>query len=590
MAQANKQRSKVEFMRQQARAQRQAGKIDDAIATYEKLLRKQPGHVDALAQAGTLYLSKHEYHLARPYLQRAHAKRPDDPDLAYNLGLACYHCGDVSAAIAALSCAIALNPQHEIAYFMLARAWLRSDANDKRLQAIKALALDLELSDRTETRLLLAETLILERDTASARGLLKPILAQQPDNELALYHFGKSLIRDLYMKGDIGVEQVEPIVKIGRLLLDLHPNSHRGHHILSESLAMAGENDLSIAHYEKLTAILPDAALCRTSVGTLLLKRKRLAEGWREITYRSAHAADFYGMDTYNLQQCPASLWRGELFSGAKLLVVSEQGIGDQLLHAQMICDLLSAGLSLTFTCNQKLLPLMRRSFPQVAFYADKDQIPQHILNDFDFKAELFSLGRYLRSDVASLETNHRYLKIDKSLKGDLRQHYLQQFPGKKLIGIAWKSYSKSTGTLKSTSLVDWEPILTLPDCQFINIQYGDTTAEVAQVQQQLGIDIFTDQIDPFTDLDAAAAQIAALDQVISVSNASVHLAGQLGIPTWVLLDYRCLWHWFESESTSCWYDSIRLFRQTQMGGWRPVIQQVAADLRKNLLSVTAGA
>jgi hypothetical protein len=75
-------------------------------------------------------------------------------------------------------------------------------------------------------------------------------------------------------------------------------------------------------------------------------------------------------------------------------------------------------------------------------------------------------------------------------------------------------------------------------------------------------------------------AQVAAMDMVISVSNATVHMAGQLNVPTWILLATRPLWHWFIDGDTSVWYESVRLYRQRELQDWTPLLNQVAADLQ----------
>jgi len=88
--------------------------------------------------------------------------------------------------------------------------------------------------------------------------------------------------------------------------------------------------------------------------------------------------------------------------------------------------------------------------------------------------------------------------------------------------------------------------------------------------------------VDPGGDFDPFAAQVAALDQVISVSNTTVHMAGALNVPTRLLLptNEAQFWHWFSGREPCRWYPSVRFYVQTKVGDWQPVIDRVAAELR----------
>jgi glycosyltransferase involved in cell wall biosynthesis len=103
-------------------------------------------------------------------------------------------------------------------------------------------------------------------------------------------------------------------------------------------------------------------------------------------------------------------------------------------------------------------------------------------------------------------------------------------------------------------------------------------------VKEQFGITIHDwDDADPLKDLDNFAAQIAALDLVISVDNATVHMAGALGVPTWVLLPFACDWRWMRTYEDTPWYSSVRLIRQGKAGDWDGVFQRAASDLKSYL-------
>lgn len=140
-----------------------------------------------------------------------------------------------------------------------------------------------------------------------------------------------------------------------------------------------------------------------------------------------------------------------------------------------------------------------------------------------------------------------------------MRAQYLK--PGRPLrVGLSWRSTSQIAGNRKTTNLLDWRDILNTEGVQFVNLQYGDCAADLASVKNSLGIEIIQDaEIDPLVDLDGFAAQVAALDLVISTPNTTVHFAGAQGVPVWVMLPVAPEWRWLRAGTATPWYPSATL-------------------------------
>ena len=150
------------------------------------------------------------------------------------------------------------------------------------------------------------------------------------------------------------------------------------------------------------------------------------------------------------------------------------------------------------------------------------------------------------------------------------------------LVGLAWNSVNVKMGHRKSLPLAAYAPLTEITGIRFIDLQYGDTAVAREAFETETGVEVFHDpDIDQLQDLDAFAAQVAAMDLVISVSNTTVHLAGALGIPTWVVVNTLPLCVWMLEGETSPWYPSLRLFRQSEAGVWDDVVGQVAGALRE---------
>ena len=126
-----------------------------------------------------------------------------------------------------------------------------------------------------------------------------------------------------------------------------------------------------------------------------------------------------------------------------------------------------------------------------------------------------------------------------------------------------------------------WRPVLSQSNCYFINLQYGDVAAELTQFELDTGLKIYQDkEIDSLINLDDFAAQIAALDLVISTSNTTVHVAGALGKNVWTLLPYISDWKWMLIREDTPWYPTMRIFRQHEIGTWGGVFLRVHEALK----------
>jgi ADP-heptose:LPS heptosyltransferase len=113
------------------------------------------------------------------------------------------------------------------------------------------------------------------------------------------------------------------------------------------------------------------------------------------------------------------------------------------------------------------------------------------------------------------------------------------------------------------------------PDIRWVSLQYGDHD----KLENQAAVanaPIFIDRsVDQFSNMDVFAAQIAAMDMVVTIDNSTAHLAAALGIPTWLLLPFAPDWRWLLTREVTPWYPTMRLFRQPRRGDWQSVIQRV---------------
>jgi len=333
--------------------------------------------------------------------------------------------------------------------------------------------------------------------------------------------------------------------------------------------------------YGKAIALRPDYGEAHWNRAVMLLKLGRLAEGWAEFEWGlRCGARDAIDPDL--------PLWNGSTASRLRLLVLAEQGVGDEVMFASCIPDLVAAGVDCVFECDARLVPLFARSFPNVQVVAGKpadEPVTDWLrkLGTVDAKIAAGSLPRFFRSRFDAFPERSAYLSADPDAVMRWRKR-ISSLEGLK-VGISWRGGAKKKARReRSTVLQQWIGLLSMPGASFVNLQYGAVADELAALKREAGIVVHDfPEIEPLRDLDGFAACISALDLVVSIDNATVHLAGALGVPTWVLLPSVADWRWMLEREDSPWYSSITLLRQKKVGDWEAVFAETRNRLRERL-------
>lgn len=504
----------------------------------------------------------------------------------YFLGLCQKKESNLREACDSFELAIKYNNKHEFAYGALANTLLEIDSVKNKQDAITLLGAEYNLHKRNDS----LESLILLSNELKLWDALeqqsKLLLQSEPQNVIALAGLAIAMLEKGIAEVPINVELIEKSLNLFNIILKLKPKFWLAHKAFAKALSSLGEHEIAEKHYTKTFELnnlefesLLSAGLCRISVGKI--------EGSWEMTQKMfTFGAKKFGMDRSSFSACPAPLWNGDIKAGKKILISSEQGIGDQLLFIQLAIELFQQGMDITMTCNPKLESVLKRSLPNISFYNNENPIPKAVLESMSYKATFFDVAQHLRPSMDSFykAKAQKYLKPNPQLKQKIENKYQRLFQGKIRIGISWKSLTAEHATIKSTILEHWINILRLPNVQIINVQYGKCQEELEAVCNKYNIDIYQDDFNPYNDIEAAIAQLDCLDLLISVSNSSVHMAGQLGIPTFVLLPVSPLWHWFREGESSVWYDSVRLFRQELPGVWSTVLEELEEKTKHFLL------
>jgi hypothetical protein len=189
-------------------------------------------------------------------------------------------------------------------------------------------------------------------------------------------------------------------------------------------------------------------------------------------------------------------------------------------------------------------------------------------------KTWLGSLPGQFRRQAAAFPQHAGYLVAEPEKVAAWRDAFDALGPGPK-IGISWRGGTGMTRrALRSIELEEWVPLLRCPGMHFVNLQYGDCADEIERITRSSGVSIKHWE-SALRDYDETAALVTALDLVISVQTAVVHLAGALGKPVWVLVPSVAEWRYGDQGERMPWYPSARLYRQSSLEVWDDVLNRV---------------
>ena len=265
------------------------------------------------------------------------------------------------------------------------------------------------------------------------------------------------------------------------------------------------------------------------------------------------------------------------LNSNEKLLLLSEQGLGDQILFLSMLSELLSKNSNLDVVIDHRLMPVFERTFPEVNFISNQSSFN---INNYKNRLLIGSLGFVFRQEFYDFKKHpYSYLRSDETLKKYLREKIEHESNSNLICGIAWKSKNEYFGDKKSLQLENLLPILSQKNITFINLQYGVTQDEIDSIKSKYNIEIMNiNEIDTFNNIDGLFSLIDACDLVITTSNVTAHMAGALGKKTFLMVPYLIgkMWYWHEDDMQSIWYPSITIFRQQTLLDWHDPIYKIS--------------
>jgi len=609
----------------------------ESLEALRTCLQANANHVPALNAIGGVYARLEQHDDAIGSFERAANIQGDDPKIWFNLGLACVEIhrygraveafeetlkldgskwealngyglcllelGRVQEAISALLRCIAKAPALESAHANLVRCLIKNKQID---DAMARCATAIQTWPNAPVfHLLMADAKRKSGEVELSTDCLRGALDVDPYYVPALNQLAGQL-------NDQG--QWKEAEKFARRSLEIEPNTAVMLTMIGHIRQMRGDLNGAHLYYNKAIESDPGYAEAHNNLGNVLNYMDRAEESLAAFGIAAKLKPDSEGI---RLNRAIAQMTAGNIYPASKdyrlrlaiegdraitrewawpawdeqplkdkrVLLWADQGIGDQILFSRYAPQIVTEMALGVLECSPRLIALFERSFPNIEFVEQTTPPDSRLTNGpFDFHSAIIDVCCARYRDASHIPAAP-LLKADPALTRKLRKKYLEASGGRPLVGISWRSGGTHTSHFKSTDLDDWSGILGNESVAFVNLQYGNPHIEVANVLQQQKTTIISDEnVNPLLDLDPVAAQIAALDLIITTSNTTAHLAGALGKEVWNMtpIGPGRLWYWFAEGSETPWYTNMTLLRHSYSEGWGAVLN----DVRDRLIGV----
>jgi tetratricopeptide (TPR) repeat protein len=494
----------------------------------------------------------------------------------YALGIAREKAGDFASSIKAYESALQLLPDHSEVANDIGRLAYRMGMFEQAEKLFQHFLV--AHPDDPEALNNYACAIRAQARYDDAIAMLKPMLMKHTDNA-ALWNTMGSVVSET---GDYATARIffEEAIRLNSGFVKARYNLGNCLAMLEDTQAALDSCDAALAGVRAED----ERQMMRMARSHMLASLGRLGEAWDE--YEARMHPQFADVTRFVMNR---PRWQpGEELKGKTLLVIGEQGLGDEILFANVMRDVLEdlgPDGRLMIAVEPRLVELFRRGFPKAEVCPHitgklgvqlARTIPEGVdISGVDLWTPMGSLLRAYRRTIEAFPSTLSSIAADPERVAKWRKQ-LADLPGRK-IGILWKSLVDKDHRHRYFAGFDaWRPVLQQPGVTFVNLQYGDCSAELARAKAEFGVEIWQPPgVDLKQELDEVAALCCAVDLVVGFSNATFNIAAGCGAPAW-LISVPGAWPRLGLQDRYAWYPQARVFRLEEFGDWSPVMAELS--------------
>ena len=520
---------------QKAIALTQSGKIEEAKEIYENLLKKNPDDGNLLSVFGLFYVNIGDYDKACEVLKRA-CENNETFGTASALGFAEFERGDYLESANALEKAVTMGENPDIynklimSLFEIHSYKKAVEYSDKMYELypedVRAIANKVK-SLTHSGKLIEAEKLCVD--------------ALKKNQEAASLWFHLGFLKELIYCNDKQAKECYQIAaELGNKEADYN---------IAVSCQKLGEFDEAEKHYKIMLERFPNDINTITSLGMCYLTQKKFKEGYDL----------FFRRDKSKFKDSSNNFWKAGDELENEINIICDQGYGDHIMFVRYIPFLKDK--KITVGCRESLRELFSKN------YAGVDFIPHEELNPEKQTVFITDLAYVLNMDFDNIPFAEGYLKVETA----------KIESSKPKVGFCWEAGSAGIRTMinRTINIRFFEEMLNLDNIQIYSFQVDDTLNGNERYSQMINL------AKDFKSFSDTASALKAMDVVVTVDTSVAHLAGALGVRTFLMLPYASDWRWFRDAKETPWYKSVEIFKQEDCISWEKEISSVSARLRE---------
>lgn len=532
-----------------------AGAFSKAEEIYRQVLLRQPNHPDALHLLGVICLQSSRPDAAIEFINRAIKANPGVAKYHNNLANALRSKGLLVQAIAAYREAVRLNPENAETHYNLGVALREQGSIDDAIVAYQnAIICKTDFFDaRNDLGSALREKGLLDQAILYLRGAVQ--LRPQ------MYKAYNNLANALHEKGEL-----TEAAAVLRQAIAIEPGVAELYNNLATILRDVGQLEESAAALNEAIRLRPDFPEAHFNLSVNYLQKGEYTQAWPEFKYRW----QCRGFPSPR-GQFAQPRWDGEPLDGRTIFLHSEAGFGDTIQFVRYAPMVASRGGKVILECQPALLSLMQGISGVERVIATNEPLPS-----FDLHCPMMNLPLAFGTILQSIPAAVPYIHADPSLI-EIWRARLGSAEGELKVGLVWAGNTRFRwDRSRSIELTLLSPLGGVSGVRFYNLQKGPPAIQAENPPPGLKMTHLGSDLHSFAD---TAAAMSCLDLIICTDTSSAHLAGALGRPTWLLLQFMPDWRWLLQREDSPWYPTMRLFRQRKRGDWVEAVNRVAESL-----------
>lgn len=390
----------------------------------------------------------------------------------------------------------------------------------------------------------------------------KEVMDKFPDNFSLLFNIA------LAYKN---IKNLKAAIKYYNLALKINPASHTAWFNLSHLYSIEGETQNALSALKICKKIAPNDRDTDYFLALALMRLKNYDKGLKLFENRLCReTAVMLQNKTYPNKATLDNIWKGENIKDKTIYVYYEAGFGDVIMFARYLPILAERCKKIIFHPQKQLVPLFRDNLLGIDEIVDK-YIPECDM-EFDVHAPLLSLPYILglKGDRV-FAYPEGYIRPNKQLAEIYKTRYFSN--DKIKVGIKWQgnTYYDQDRVIPTKY---FKPLMQVENTQYYSFQTFEGSEDIKELTGIINIG------EELKDFSQTAAALSNLDLVICNDTSLAHLAGAMGIPCWIALPYEVNWRWHTDLSVCDWYNSVKLFRQHNLGDWESVFNDILEEMK----------